>query len=317
MTLNLSTRFPLRCVVATTAVLLGTVALLVFTTVSQGDDELDPEAVKEAAKQGYERADREVEKEKLEKAKSDGTLTKEQAERLKKIEDMDKDYENWKKNPFVNKKAVDVAERARQYRAGQYEVQELKSDTVMSHPYEIKAVENQLKKLKQGPPELPDPPPLPSSPTSVALSVVDECKKHLVMSSLGRPLPLQTSIASTSLPRNPLLHLVQTKGNPPKPSPSDAEPKAPAPPDPIETQAKAIVDRMSDDIRNQLGSDFDEYVDLQSMGAERTPAQETRLQDIATKIRNVVQGKKDEVKGMSSFSDPKLVGAILSRLDRF
>jgi uncharacterized Zn-binding protein involved in type VI secretion len=145
--------------------ILAACMLFVTATVSYGDDELSPEAVKEAAKQGFARADRDVEKQQLEKAQAEGKLTKEGTERLKKIEDMNKDYENWKKNPFSDKKGVDVAERARRARAIQHILEKLKNS---KDPGMQKAAwEQELKKLEQGSPELPELPPPPSATTSL------------------------------------------------------------------------------------------------------------------------------------------------------
>ncbi|TKB71016.1 MAG: hypothetical protein E8D45_12550, partial [Nitrospira sp.] len=74
-------------------------------------DPLPPDAIREAQKQGIDHADQEFEKAQLEKIPR-GSRTKEQTDRLDKLNDMLKDYENTKNNPFANKEVVDTMEKA-------------------------------------------------------------------------------------------------------------------------------------------------------------------------------------------------------------
>lgn len=83
-------------------------------------DPLPPDAVREAQKQGIDHADQEFEKSELEKIPK-ASRTKEQADRLDKLNDMLKDYENAKKNPFANKEVFDAAEKAAEARWWQRE----------------------------------------------------------------------------------------------------------------------------------------------------------------------------------------------------
>ena len=136
--------------------------ILFFIPAAYSDDPLPDEVVKDLAKQGYERTDRDMEIQKLEKAQKDGSLTKDGADRLKNLNDANKRYDNAldPKNPLgLSKQAAEVAERARKARAYQYAIEAFKK--MEGRGMEAAMYEKVLEDLMKGPPKLP---PFPSLP---------------------------------------------------------------------------------------------------------------------------------------------------------
>ena len=89
-------------------------------------DPLPPDVVRNAQKQGIDHADQQFEKSQLEKIPR-GSRTKEQTERLDKLNDMLKDYDNAKNSPFADKAAIDIAEKAAAARRLQRQAAELRA----------------------------------------------------------------------------------------------------------------------------------------------------------------------------------------------
>lgn len=122
------------------------------------NDPLPPEAVREAQKQGIDHADQQFEKSQLEKIPK-GSRTQAQNDRLDKLNDMLKDYDNAKKSPFANKEAIDIAEKAAQARWLQRQAQALRASGTPGAEKTAQGLENQAKQLLGG----QDPPPLRAS----------------------------------------------------------------------------------------------------------------------------------------------------------
>lgn len=89
-------------------------------------DPLPPDVLREAQRQGIDHADQEFEKSQLEKIPRT-SRTKEQTDRLDKLNDMLKDYENARKNPFANKDAIEAAEKAAAARRLQRQAEQLRA----------------------------------------------------------------------------------------------------------------------------------------------------------------------------------------------
>jgi hypothetical protein len=87
-------------------------------------DPLPPDAIREAQKQGIDHADQEFEKSQLEKIRN---RTPDQQNRLDKLNDMLKDYENAKNNPFANKDAIEIAENAAAARRLQRQAEQMRA----------------------------------------------------------------------------------------------------------------------------------------------------------------------------------------------
>jgi hypothetical protein len=153
--------FSLVLILVTVVSTIILLTLSFFIPASYSDDPLPDEVVKQAAKQGYERTDRDVEIQKLEKAQKDNSLTKEGADRLKELKDANKRYDDAldpKKNPFPpSKEFTEVMERARKARAYQYVIEAFKK--MEGRAMEVGMYEKLLEDLMKGPPKLP---PFPS-----------------------------------------------------------------------------------------------------------------------------------------------------------
>jgi hypothetical protein len=186
-------------------------------------------------------------------------------------------------------------------------------------------------------------------PGSAALVLLqDECKQHMVLSAINpiqpappgeRGLSPAKTLFGSRPARNPLLHLVQSPGNKGQTPPASGKGGAAAPPhnkpgsDPssgpqapsepsVEEQATRIADQIKNEIKQELAGDLKEYNDLDHIKPEnRTTAQDTRLEQIKTKIENAVQSKLDELldelKGTGGFVNKDRVGLIYRKLKDF
>lgn len=90
-------------------------------------DPLSPDVLQEAQKHGIDHADHEFEKSQLEKIPM-SQRTQEQVDRLKKLDDRLKDYENFKNNPLGNKDVIEAAEKAAAARRLQRQAAQLRAN---------------------------------------------------------------------------------------------------------------------------------------------------------------------------------------------
>lgn len=148
---------------AAVVVLLLTIGLsFVAASKSYSDVDLSSEEVQEAAKQGFDRADRDAEKNHLEQIKAEGNFSEEGTARLRVIDGMNQQYEEWKKGSKI---AGDVAERARRVRALQYKIEELADSKDFGAPRKRAVWRDEMRYLTHQTPELPELPPRPTSST--------------------------------------------------------------------------------------------------------------------------------------------------------
>jgi len=145
--------------------------------------------------------------------------------------------------------------------------------------------------------------------TAAFAMLEQDCKKHIMLSSVDPTQPSPSASLNARRMRNPLLHLVQ--GSPPRlPSSGTSTPEPTN-----EEIATRIVDQIKNEIKQEFAGDLKEYSDLNRIKPEdRTPAQNTRLKQIQTKIGQAIQNKWDELTGVGEFANKEQVGLVLQKL---
>lgn len=113
------------------------------------NDPLPPEAVREAQKQGIDHADQQFEKAQLEKIPK-ASRTQAQNDRLDKLNDMLKDYDNAKNSPFANKEATEIAEKAAQARWLQRQAEAIRASGAPGAEQSAQSLLNQAHQLMGG-----------------------------------------------------------------------------------------------------------------------------------------------------------------------
>lgn len=316
------------------ACLLAAVVVLVTPTPSQT---LTPQKTKEMTDLGCKVADAERKAQDIDKALSKPNLDPDLRDRLQKEKADAERSKQANEGTAENVEGKDsdaykVFEKARDARRKQYELDDAKKAAQGATGEDKKRADRRINRLqmefddaKKGIGELSELPIFRYASaggttitgTAAYALLEQECKKHIMLSSVdsgepswlaGRELARNKSFALQHM-KNPLLRLVQ--GNPPKSSSSGAEPTN-------EQAATRIADQIKDELRQELGGDLKEYNDLDKIKPEdRTPAQETRRQEIKTKVENAVQSKRDEILGSGKFADKPIWSRLYVKLKDF